>query len=140
MSRPDLAGGRGRSRPRRNCRRILQIRAGAHRRAARPRPARHGGPTVIMAPLVTALLFFQAAGLVGSWRGTSTCVDREHFPNCHDEEVIFDAVARGNTGDTVTVRADKIVQGHREFMGESNYVRGADGLWVAEFRNERVHL
>jgi len=93
-----------------------------------------------MAPLVTALLFFQASGLVGSWRGTSTCVDREHFPNCHDEEVIFDAVARGNTGDTVTVRADKIVQGHREFMGESNYVRGADGLWVAEFRNERVHL
>lgn len=93
-----------------------------------------------MATLVAALLFLQASGLVGSWRGTSTCVDREHFPNCHDEEVIFDAVARGSTGDTVTVRADKIVQGHREFMGESNYVRGSDGLWVAEFRNERVHL
>jgi len=62
-----------------------------------------------MAPLVTALLFFQASGLVGSWRGTSTCVDREHFPNCHDEEVIFDAVARGNTGDTVTVEGRSII-------------------------------
>lgn len=93
-----------------------------------------------MATLVAALLFFQASGLVGSWHGTSACVDRVHFPNCHDEEVIFDAVARDSAGDTVTVRADKIVQGHREFMGESNYVRGSDGLWVAEFRNERVHL
>lgn len=88
---------------------------------------------------LVAALFFQASGLVGSWRGTSTCVDRVHFPSCHDEEVIFDAVARDSGGDTVTVRADKIVQGHREFMGESNYVRGSDGLWVAEFRNERVH-
>lgn len=25
-------------------------------------------------------------------------------------------------------------------MGESNYVRGAEGLWVAEFRNERVQI
>ena len=90
--------------------------------------------------LLALTLLLQAGGLVGSWHGTSTCVDREHFPNCHDEEVIFDAVARGTSGDTVTVRADKIVQGHREFMGESNYVRGADGLWVAEFSNERVHL
>lgn len=91
--------------------------------------------------LALSLVFFaQTAGLIGSWHGTSTCIDREHFPNCQDEEVIFDAVAHGTTGDTVTVRADKIVQGHREFMGEANYVRGADGLWVAEFRNERVHL
>jgi len=82
----------------------------------------------------------QAAALVGSWHGTSKCVDLEHFPNCHDEEVIFDAVNRGGSGDTVTVRADKIVQGHREFMGELDYVRGKDGLWVAEFRNERVQI
>ena len=93
-----------------------------------------------MTVLLALALLLQAAELAGSWHGTSKCVDREHFPNCHDEEVIFDAVARGSSGDTVTVRADKIVQGHREFMGESNYVRGADGLWVAEFRNERTHL
>lgn len=90
--------------------------------------------------LLALVLPLQAAALVGSWHGTSKCVNREHHPNCHDEEVIFDAVARGSSGDTVTVRADKVVQGHREFMGEMDYVRGADGLWVAEFRNERVHL
>src|SRR4051812_41741362 len=123
MSWLDAAWRGGRCRPRRDCGRILQIRAGAHRLGARPRPARHGGRMAAvgsMATLVAALLFFQASGLVGSWRGTSTCVDRVHFPNCHDEEVIFDVVARDSTGDTVTVRADKIVQGHREFMGESN--------------------
>jgi hypothetical protein len=92
---------------------------------------------VILAVLV---VLAQATGLVGSWHGTSKCVDPEHFPNCHDEEVIFDAVPRGTSGDTVVVRADKIVQGHREFMGEMNYVRGANGLWVAEFSNERTHL
>ena len=90
--------------------------------------------------LVVLVFLSQAAGLVGSWHGTSLCVDREHYPNCHDEEVIFDAVARGTAGDTVTVRADKIVQGHREFMVESDYVRGANGLWVGEFHNERVQL
>jgi hypothetical protein len=82
----------------------------------------------------------QSTALVGSWRGRSTCVDREHFPSCHDEQVIFDIVARGSSGDSVTVRADKIVQGHREFMGESVYARGSDSVWVAEFRNERVHI
>ena len=94
-----------------------------------------------MVTVLQSLVFLlQAPDLVGSWHGTSTCVDREHHPSCHDEEVIFDAVARGTSGDTVTVRADKIVQGHREFMGEFDYVRGADGVWAAEFRNERVHL
>lgn len=93
-----------------------------------------------MSLLLALFVLSQAPDLVGSWHGTSKCVDREHHPSCHDEEVIFDAVARGSSGDTVTVRADKIVQGHREFMGEFDYVRGADGVWVAEFRNERVHL
>lgn len=91
-----------------------------------------------MSLFLTLLFLLQAPDLVGSWHGTSKCVDRAHFPNCHDEEVIFDVVARGKSGDTVTVRADKIVQGHREFMGELDYVRGANGVWTAEFRNERV--
>lgn len=93
-----------------------------------------------MSLLLALFVLSQTPDLVGSWHGTSKCVDRAHHPNCHDEEVIFDAVARGSSGDTVTVRADKIVQGHREFMGEFDYVRGADGVWFAEFRNERVHL
>lgn len=49
-------------------------------------------------------------------------------------------MARGSSGDSVTVRADKIVQGHREFMGESAYGLGSDSVWVAEFRNERTHI
>jgi hypothetical protein len=90
--------------------------------------------------LAAALVLAQTPGLVGSWHGTSTCVDREHFPSCRDEEVIFDVVARGSSGDTVRVKADKIVQGHREPMGEFDYVRGDSGVWVSAFRNERVHL
>jgi len=60
------------------------------------------------------------------------------FPACKDEEVIYDvSTARG---DTVTLRADKVVNGAREFMNESQFVRGADGSWTAEIETPRYHL
>lgn len=72
----------------------------------------------------------QQSSIVGSWHGTSICVDKAKHPACHDEEVIYDVTAVG--GDTVTLRADKVVNGVREFMNESQFVRGSDGSWVAE--------
>jgi hypothetical protein len=80
----------------------------------------------------------QRADIVGSWRGTSLCVDKAHFPACKDEHVIYDVTPKGNTGDTVTLRADKIVNGVREFMGEFDFARAADSAWVAHFENPRA--
>jgi hypothetical protein len=98
--------------------------------------------------LTTTLLILFAAGaspahaqespILGSWHGTSTCVDKVKFPACKDEEVIYDVTAA--RGDTVTLRADKVVNGAREFMNESQFVRGADGWWTAELETPRYHL
>ena len=81
---------------------------------------------------------FQNADIAGSWRGTSLCTDKEHFPACRDEQVIYDvkSIAR----DTVNLRADKVVNGVREFMGAFDFARAADSSWVAHYENPRVKL
>lgn len=78
-----------------------------------------------------------AAQIVGSWRGTSTCVDLVRFPSCRNETVIYDVTAAGKH--TVTIRADKIVDGAREFMAELTFIKQGDGTWVSEFQNARYH-
>lgn len=90
--------------------------------------------------LSPAALTAQAGGppaILGSWRGTSTCVDKVAFPACHDEVVIYDIRAQPGT-DSVIVRADKIVNGARDFMGEITFGRDS-AAWVGEFRGPRAH-
>ena len=82
----------------------------------------------------------QATTLAGSWRGTSLCVDTVNYAACNNEQVIYDAVAKAGTRDTATLRADKIVNGARDFMGEFDFAFQADSTWAAEFRNPRVHV
>ena len=73
----------------------------------------------------------QSAGIIGSWQGTSLCVDKTHFPACNNEQVIYDVRAHGSRRDSVTLRADKIVNGVRDFMGEFDFAYSADSSWVA---------
>ena len=82
----------------------------------------------------------QAGSIVGSWEGTSLCVDKVHFPACNNEHVIYDVVAKGKARDTVTLRADKVVNGVREFMGEFDFARARDSTWVTRFENPRVKI
>jgi len=79
----------------------------------------------------------QTGSIVDSWQGTSTCVDKVQFPACNDEQVIYDVSAQPGTADSVLIRADKIVNGSREFMGEFTFVRGAGDQWWAEFQGGR---
>jgi len=82
----------------------------------------------------------QSSNVTGTWHGTSTCVDLEHYPACNNEEVIYEVRAHGTTRDTVTIRADKVVNGAREFMNESDFARQADGAWVLELKTPRFQL
>ena len=82
----------------------------------------------------------QVVDIVGSWHGTSTCVDKVHSPACKDEQVIYDVRRKGSAPDTVTLRADKVVNGVREFMVESDYSRAPDSTWVATYENPRIRL
>ena len=75
--------------------------------------------------------------LIGTWRGTSTCTDREVAPACHDEAVIYDFTAGKEPG-TVHWKADKVVDGERGFMGEFDTTYDADeGCWKSEYHSPR---
>jgi len=75
--------------------------------------------------------------LVGTWRGTSTCVDKAAFPACNDEVVIYVVQALGAQSDSTRLRADKVVGGAREFMGELHFGNAGSGTWQAEIQTAR---
>ena len=77
--------------------------------------------------------------IVGTWRGTSTCVDRVAAPACSDEQVVYEVVASPDPPEKVAVKGDKVVDGKRVFMGELEYTPAKDGSWTAEFQSPRVH-
>ncbi len=78
--------------------------------------------------------------LVGTWRGTSTCSDRVAAPGCHDEVVVYDFTAGEKPG-TVRWKADKVVDGQRQTMGEMDLVYDAGArCWSVEFSSPRVRI
>lgn len=81
------------------------------------------------------------AELLGVWRGTSLCTDRVLAPACHDEQVVYTFVAApADSGATVRLAADKVVDGERQAMGEMDFVfRPATGRWESELRTARYH-
>jgi hypothetical protein len=78
--------------------------------------------------------------LIGTWRGTSTCVDRAAAPACRDEVVVYDFTVGAKPG-TVQWKADKVVKGQREPMGEMDLVYDpGESCWAAEFGSARVRV
>ena len=78
-----------------------------------------------------------ASQLTGTWRGTSTCTDRVAAPACKDETVVYEFSA-GSRG-SVHWKADKIVAGKREPMGELDLTYdAAEACWKAEFSGPSV--
>jgi hypothetical protein len=51
--------------------------------------------------------------VLGTWEGESVCVVENP---CHTEHVIYDIIMANNKN-SVTIRADKVVNGQRLFMG-----------------------
>jgi hypothetical protein len=79
--------------------------------------------------------------LAGTWRGTSVCTDRVAAPACNDEVIVYEFPAGTEPG-SVRWKADKVVEGRRESMGDPmpmSYDAG-DACWKAEFRSPRVHV
>ncbi len=78
--------------------------------------------------------------IVGTWRGRSACVDRQAAPACNDEEVLYEIAANPGQTDSVTVTADKIVDGKRVPMGALDFTyEAASRSWTSEFENPRSH-
>ena len=76
--------------------------------------------------------------IVGTWRGTSKCVDLEAAPACRDEVVVYEVAAKPGATDKVVVKADKIVNGERQNMGDLEYTLGSDGTWTSDFESPRM--
>jgi hypothetical protein len=73
--------------------------------------------------------------IVGTWRGTSTCVDLKAAPACKDEVAVYEIAAVPNTVDRVTVKGFKVVNGERQFMGDLVFTLGSDGVWACDFQS-----
>jgi hypothetical protein len=79
--------------------------------------------------------------LVGNWSGESLCVDKEKFPACNDEQVIYRVSPTPGESDTVTITADKLVNGKPETMGTFDFVYDAQKqTLVSEIKTSRYHL
>ncbi len=79
--------------------------------------------------------------LVGDWFGESTCVNKEKFPACNDERVVYHVVIAASKTDTVTITADKIVNGKPEEMGTFDFIYDARRRTLtSEFKNDKVHI
>jgi hypothetical protein len=90
------------------------------------------------------------ANLVGNWTGDSICVGP--FPACRDEKVIYHIPKAPDAKGTVTITADKIVDGKPELMGvldfkydaEKNaltcdFIRGnTHGLWEFSVKGDTM--
>ena len=76
---------------------------------------------------------------LGTWRGTSTCVNRELAPACKDETIVYE-VTRSDTDNEVLLKADKVVDGQRVPMGDLKFQYSEkDGCWRSELDTTRVH-
>jgi hypothetical protein len=54
--------------------------------------------------------------VLGEWEGESVCVDKNR-PACKNEHVVYHIKKKDGEADTVTMRADKIINGKPEEMG-----------------------
>jgi hypothetical protein len=76
----------------------------------------------------------------GTWRGSSVCVDREAAPACNDEQVVYEISASPGKPNTVTAKADKVVDGKRVPMGALDFTHDpTDGTWMTDFETPRAH-
>ena len=76
---------------------------------------------------------------LGTWRGTSTCVNRKIAPACNDETVVYE-VRGTEKPQTAVLKADKIVNGQRVPMGELEFVYSdKEGCWRSAWNTPRVH-
>jgi len=82
-----------------------------------------------------------AKAILGTWRGTSICVNLEASPGCKNEEVIYEfRELTPPAAGKLNLKAEKIVDGKAVPMGELDLVWvSAEGAWSSEIQTPRVH-
>jgi len=83
----------------------------------------------------------EIAQLIGDWSGESICVNKEKFPACHDEKVVYHITRVADKPNTVNLSADKIVDGKPENMGAFDFVYDSKKQTLtSEYKTDRVDI
>jgi hypothetical protein len=93
----------------------------------------------LMGLLCSSRAFGQWSVVFHTWYGTSKCTDRQHYPACTDEQVVYEIRAVHGKTDTISAIAEKIVKQKREFVADYRLVHVADSTWSTEIRAVRFH-
>ena len=83
-----------------------------------------------------------AKAILGVWKGTSTCADREATPACRDEEIVYEfrETTPPATG-KLTLKADKIVNAEPVPMGALDFAWDPKaGAWSCEIQTRHRAL
>lgn len=83
----------------------------------------------------------EVAILIGDWKGESICANKEKFPACNDEVVVYHITKVADKVNTINLSADKIVNGKPDFMGafDLTYDPKKQTL-TTEVKTERSHF
>jgi len=82
-----------------------------------------------------------ASAILGQWRGTSRCTNREIAPACKDEEILYTFTRAEGSEERIHQKAEKLVGGEFALMGELDFdYVSAERRWKSEFRSPRVHI
>jgi stress response protein SCP2 len=80
------------------------------------------------------------SNLTGNWSGESICVNKDKFPACHDEQVVYRIAKSSGQSNMLTVTMDKIVNGKPETMGVLDFVYDAQKQALSgEFTRNNRH-
>ena len=80
------------------------------------------------------------AHLIGNWSGESICVNKDKFPACHDEQVVYRIGKSSDKPNLLTLTMDKIVSGKPETMAVFDFVYEAERQTLSsEFTKNNRH-
>lgn len=72
--------------------------------------------------------------ILGEWRGSSICTNRELTPACKDEQVRYVVTRKPKAANTYHVVAEKLVSGAYQPMGEMDFVYSEkEATWFSDF-------
>jgi len=79
--------------------------------------------------------------LVGDWSGKSICVNKEKYPACNDEVVVYHIKKVEGKTNTINLSADTIVNGKPDNMGNYDFIYDPKKqTLMTEYKNDRVHF
>jgi hypothetical protein len=68
-------------------------------------------------------------------------VNKDKFPACHDEVVVYHIKRIAGKSETVNLSADKMVNGKPENMGDFDFIFDTKKQTLTtEYKNDRVHF